>query len=116
MNENKYEQRVRERAEEFAVTDHPISFQLYKKYSELPPDMRSWSMTFYVNNWRIIVDKYAEIARLSVQREAEAVEQALEFLHQSIYNSELGKMHSARYLQSIGLVPENEPDQEAGKV
>lgn len=82
--ENKYEKRVRERAEEFSR-----SFK--KSWDKLP-----------VSRQNGIISNYVPLARLSVQREAEAFESAWVKAKSGPSLDTLQEI-----LQSLGLVPQN---------
>lgn len=85
--ENKYENKVRERAEEFAKATHPDTWKAAKES---------------------LIEQFTPAARLSVQREAEAAKSVYDLVFNSKDNIEWSWVDRDRYLQSLGLVPQKD--------
>lgn len=90
----KYEQKVRERAEEFAQLDYPEAFKDRPCYD--PVD------AFYQLDKDAVIEQYKGMARLSLQREAEAY-RAGYFLAR--LKTEFTLQQCENQLKKLGLVP-----------
>lgn len=106
MSENKYEERCRARADEFGRLQYESEMKI------VCPALSDWpSLTEHSkSHWS---NQFTDMARLSVQREAEAYRAGYS-LDIPIYQFDSKRLEEK--LQSLGLVPENVPDQEGSKV
>lgn len=92
----KYEQKLRDRAEEFAQLDYPEAFKDSPCYDTVD--------AFYQLEQDTVIEQYKEMARLSLQREAEAYKMG--FNDGDYYGYFAGdEQKTSEYLQSLGLVP-----------
>lgn len=107
MNETKYKQRVRQRAQEFATEQYRSSFYAVQIGPPMPMIKFNPENPMAKRAIASMIENFIPAARLSVQREAEAYTSGYS-IGRDMENDPYSRAGLKTMLQSLGLVPEND--------